>query len=130
MRTRIEAEARAAASVVHPNVVTVFDSGVEGGHPFIVMERLDGRNLADELRGGPISVDAVRSMAVQVLDGLGAAHQLGVLHRDVKPSNVLTTAVGGWKVADFGIAKVIDSDLTLTATNEVLGSPAYMAPER
>lgn len=130
MRTRVEAEARAAGSVVHPNVVTVFDSGVENGHPFIVMERLDGRNLADELRGGPMSIDAVRSMAIQVLHGLGAAHGLGVLHRDVKPSNVLSTVAGGWKVADFGIAKLIDSNLTLTATNEVLGSPAYMAPER
>lgn len=130
MRARVEAEARIAAKVIHPNVVTVFDSGVEDGHPFIVMERLEGRTLADELRPGPMAVDPVRSMAVQVLEGLGAAHRLGLIHRDVKPSNVLSTMDGGWKVADFGIAKVMDSDVSPTATNEVLGSPAYMAPER
>lgn len=130
MRTRVEAEARAAAQVVHPNVVTVFDSGVDGGHPFIVMELLEGRSLADELDRGPMSVHAVRTMACQVLEGLGAAHSIGLIHRDVKPSNVLSTAQGDWKVADFGIAKVVDSDLTLTATNDVLGSPGYMAPER
>lgn len=131
MRTRVEAEARAAAQVIHPNVVTVFDSGVdEDGHPFIVMERLDGRSLDEVLEEGPMTVDAVRSMALQVLEGLGAAHRLGVIHRDVKPSNVLSTADGSWKVADFGIAKVVDADLTLTATSEVLGSPSYMAPER
>jgi serine/threonine protein kinase len=130
MRKRVEAEARAAAQVIHPNVVTVFDSGVDGGHPFIVMELLEGRSLADELERGPMRVEAVSTMARQVLDGLGAAHRIGLIHRDVKPSNVLSTAHGAWKVADFGIAKVAGSDLTLTATNDVLGSPAYMAPER
>ena len=130
MRTRVEAEARAAAQVIHPNVVTVFDSGVDDGHPFIVMELLEGRSLADELERGPMPVEAVSGMACQVLEGLGAAHRIGLIHRDVKPSNVLSTAHGSWKVADFGIAKVADSDLTLTATNDVLGSPAYMAPER
>ena len=130
LRQRVEAEARAAARVVHPNVVTVFDSGVEDGHPFIVMERLDGRNLADEMQSGPMGPSVVCKMILQVLDGLTAAHETGLVHRDVKPSNILAAKGGNWKVADFGIAKLVDSELTLTATNEVLGSPAYLAPER
>jgi serine/threonine-protein kinase len=130
MRRRVETEARLAARLTHPNVVTVFDSGLEGGHPFIVMERLDGRTLRDELAEGPMEPDAARSMALQVLDALAAAHGIGLIHRDVKPGNILVAGDGTWKVADFGIATSIEDDHTLTKTGELLGSAAYLAPER
>ena len=130
MRRRVEAEARLAARLVHPNVVTVFDSGVEDGHPFIVMERLDGHTLSDALVNGPLAEADVRAVGLQVLEALAAAHGIGLIHRDVKPGNVLATSDGGWKVADFGIATSSDADHTLTRTGELLGSPSYLAPER
>ncbi len=130
MRRRVETEARLAARLTHPNVVTVFDSGLEAGHPFIVMERLDGRTLRDELAEGPMEPEAVRSMALQVLEALAAAHGIGLIHRDVKPGNVLVAGEGAWKVADFGIATSIEDDHTLTKTGELLGSASYLAPER
>ncbi len=130
MRRRVETEARLAARLTHPNVVTVFDSGLEAGHPFIVMERLDGRTLRDELAEGPMEPEAVRSMALQVLEALAAAHGIGLIHRDVKPGNILVAGEGTWKVADFGIATSIEDDHTLTKTGELLGSASYLAPER
>jgi serine/threonine-protein kinase len=130
MRRRVETEARLAARLTHPNVVTVFDSGLEAGHPFIVMERLDGRTLRDELAEGPMEPGDVRSMALQVLEALAAAHGIGLIHRDVKPGNILVAGEGTWKVADFGIATSIEDDHTLTKTGELLGSASYLAPER
>ena len=130
MRRRVETEARLAARLTHPNVVTVFDSGLEAGHPFIVMERLNGRTLRDELAEGPMEPEAVRSMALQVLEALAAAHGIGLIHRDVKPGNILAAGEGTWKVADFGIATSIEDDHTLTKTGELLGSASYLAPER
>jgi serine/threonine-protein kinase len=130
MRRRVETEARLAARLTHPNVVTVFDSGLEAGHPFIVMERLDGRTLRDELAEGPMEPGEVRSMALQVLEALAAAHGIGLIHRDVKPGNILVAGEGTWKVADFGIATSIEDDHTLTKTGELLGSASYLAPER
>jgi len=130
MRRRVETEARLAARLTHPNVVTVFDSGLEGGHPFIVMERLDGRTLRDELAEGPMEPEAVRAMALQVLEALGAAHGIGLIHRDVKPGNILVAGEGAWKVADFGIATSVEDDHTLTKTGELLGSASYLSPER
>ena len=130
MRRRVETEARLAARLTHPNVVTVFDSGLEAGHPFIVMERLDGRTLRDELAEGPMDPEAVRSMALQVLEALAAAHGIGLIHRDVKPGNILVAGEGTWKVADFGIATSIEDDHTLTKAGELLGSASYLAPER
>jgi serine/threonine protein kinase len=130
MRERIGSEARAAARLSHPNVVAVFDAGVDDGeHPYIVMERLQGRTLADELTRGPMPIERVRSMAIQVLDALAAAHAMGLVHRDVKPGNVLAADDDTWKVADFGIAKWMDES-GITRTGEVLGSPGYLAPER
>jgi serine/threonine protein kinase len=130
MRRRVEEEARLAARLVHPHVVTVFDSGVDAGHPFIVMERLAGRTLRDDLAQGPLPSAEVRELGLQVLDALGAAHDIGLIHRDVKPGNILAAPAGGWKVADFGIARSVDADHTLTSTGELLGSPSYLAPER
>jgi eukaryotic-like serine/threonine-protein kinase len=130
VRRRFEGEAQAAAALVHPNIVTVFDAGEEDGAPFIVMELLPGRTLVDELATGPLSSVRVRDLAVAVLGALEAAHNAGIVHRDVKPGNVLRAADGTWKVADFGIAKIAEAAGDLTVSGVVIGTPAYMAPER
>jgi serine/threonine protein kinase len=130
MRERVVAEARLAARLTHPNVVGVLDTGEQDGRPFVVMERLSGRTLRDELTDGPMPPERVRDVGLQVLRALAAAHELGIVHRDVKPGNILDAGVGTWKVADFGIAKWVHADETLTGTGELLGSPSYLAPER
>jgi serine/threonine-protein kinase len=130
-RRRFESEARLAARLVHPNVVAVFDSGESDGIPFLVMERLPGRTLADAIAQGPVDPDEARAIGAQVLDALAAAHAAGMVHRDVKPGNVLATGSGVWKVADFGIAKSLEvADGDATVTGIVMGTPAYLAPER
>ena len=130
MRERVVAEARLAARLTHPHVVGVLDTGEQDGRPFVVMERLSGRTLGDELAAGPMPAERVRDVGLQVLRALAAAHELGIVHRDVKPGNVLDAGVGTWKVADFGIAKWVHADETLTGTGELMGSPSYLAPER
>jgi serine/threonine-protein kinase len=107
----------------------VFDSGEEDGEPYIVMECLPGCTLADELREGPQAVERTRAMALEVLSALNAAHALGIVHRDVKPANLLITEHGSFKVGDFGIAKSVDG-LDQTETGEIVGTAAYLAPER
>lgn len=128
---RLLREARTAARFTHPHAVTVFDTGMDRGRPFIVMELVEGRTLADELaeRGALPAGEAI-SIADQVLDALAAAHELGFVHRDVKPGNVLLPSGGGVKLADFGIAKELQTaQAGLTATGTVLGTPRYLAPE-
>ena len=128
-RRRFEDEARAAAQLVHPNAVAVFDTGEHEGIPYIVMECLPGRTLADEIAEGPMPAPRVRAVALQVLSALEAAHRAGVIHRDVKPGNILLTADGTAKVGDFGIAKTAEG-LDHTATGMIVGTPSYLAPER
>ncbi len=129
---RFENEAQMAARLVHPHIVAVFDFGVDHGVPFLVMERLSGRTLADALAAGPLAFDEVWELGHQVLDAVRAAHGAGMLHRDIKPRNVLDAGPAGWKVGDFGIAKSTDmgADAGLTGTGLVVGTPAYLAPER
>ncbi|OUS94618.1 serine/threonine-protein kinase [Rhodococcus sp. NCIMB 12038] len=127
-RRRFEAEARLAATLNHPNVVAVHDCGEDAGVAYIVMERLPGRTLADEIAAGPLPDARVRSIIADVLAAVGAAHGAGILHRDIKPGNVLFTETGTVKVADFGIAKSAASDHT--ATGQVLGTVAYLSPDR
>src|SRR5262245_18921802 len=127
-RARFETEARAAASINHPRVVAVHDVGVEGDLLYIVMECLPGASLATALRTGPLPFDRVHEVLADVLAGLGAAHEKGVLHRDIKPSHVLIDIDGHVKLADFGIATTGEADLT--ATGIVIGTAAYLAPER
>lgn len=129
VRGRFDAEARAAAGLNHPNVVAVYDSGEHDGTPFLVMELLPGRTLADELAEGPLDPDRATTIAVQVLAALSASHAAGVLHRDIKPGNVLLAADGTAKVGDFGIAKTTEG-LDLTSTGTIIGTAAYLAPER
>ena len=128
-RRRFEDEARAAAQLVHPNAVAVFDTGEHEGTAYIVMECLPGRTLADEMAEGPMAGPRARSVALQVLGALDAAHRAGVIHRDVKPGNILLTADGTAKVGDFGIAKTTEG-LDHTATGMIVGTPSYLAPER
>ena len=130
-RARFEAEARAAARLSHPNIVTVYDTGEDDGQPFLVMELLPGRTFADEIASGRVSVERAIAVTSAVLSALSAAHQEGILHRDVKPGNVLLTTDDVPKVADFGIAKTADAaSTTATLTGELLATPAYLAPER
>ena len=130
-RRRFEAEARTAARLSHPNIVTVYDSGEDEGVPFLVMERLPGRTLAQEFADGPLSITRAVEVTCAVLGALSAAHGAGIVHRDVKPANVLLTDEGEPKVTDFGIAKVAEDSLgTGTLTGELLATPAYLAPER
>jgi serine/threonine protein kinase len=132
IRRRFESEARAAARLSHPNVVAVYDTGEDAGTPYIVMERLPGETLADRMAAGPVEVGWLRRVAGDVLAALAAAHAAGIIHRDIKPGNILTAPDGGAKVADFGIAKSVEADGTgaETATNMLVGTPAYLAPER
>lgn len=132
LRRRFDVEAQAAGRLSHPNVVTVYDTGDPGpsSTPYIVMERLSGATLRDAIAAGPLSVVQGRELAVQMLAALSVAHRAGLVHRDIKPSNVLSAAPGHWKVADFGIAKTVDSGNDETTTGLVVGTPAYLAPER
>jgi len=129
VRERFESEARAAARLNHPNVVSVYDSGEHDGLPYLVMELLPGRTLADELAAGPLPPERVRAIGTQILAALGASHRAGILHRDIKPGNVLLAIDGTVKVGDFGIAKSVDG-LDLTTAGMIVGTVAYLAPER
>ncbi|ARP69479.1 serine/threonine protein kinase [Streptomyces pluripotens] len=130
MYARLEREAWAAARVANRNVVTVYDVAAEGGRPWIVMELVAGRSLADRLEAeGPLSPQQAARIGAEVLSALRAAHAAGVLHRDVKPANVLLADDGRVVLSDFGIATVEGSS-ALTMTGEVIGSPEFLAPER
>ncbi len=129
LRARFEREARAAARISHPNVVAVFDIGEHRGVPYIVMERLPGGTLAQELAGGTITQARACAVVLEVLSALEAAHRLGVLHRDIKPSNILRGHDGSAKVSDFGIAKIAE-DPDPGTTGVLFGTAAYLAPER
>lgn len=130
-RERFVREARMAASLSHPHAVAVYDTGTDDGTAFIVMELVDGENLAQALRrDGPMGVDAAVGVVDPVLAALGAAHDRGLVHRDVKPGNVLLGRDGSVKLADFGIAKVAEGLADLTMTGQVIGTPTYLAPEQ
>lgn len=130
LRERTLREARSAARLSHPAVVRMYDVVEEDGHPCLVMERLSGRTLAEAVReNGAMSVAAVAGIGLQILGGLEAAHAQGVVHRDVKPSNVVLEDNNRAVLTDFGIA-VSAGDSTLTTTGLLVGSPAFMAPER
>ncbi|HEX4282483.1 MAG TPA: protein kinase [Solirubrobacteraceae bacterium] len=127
---RFRREANAAAAIDHPGVVTVYDAGADGPTRFIVMEFVPGRSLADILREqSPLEPAEAADIAAQAADALSAAHARGIIHRDIKPGNIMITPDGSVKVLDFGIARAVDSG-TLTQTATVLGTSAYMSPEQ
>ncbi len=126
LRERFLREAKAIGKVTHTNILAVYDAAVDHEVPYLVMELAEG-SLRDRLTSGPLAADLVRQVGIQIAHGLSAAHAAGILHRDVKPGNILVAPTGVWKLADFGIARIPDS--TLTAAGQFLGSPAYAAPE-
>jgi eukaryotic-like serine/threonine-protein kinase len=131
-RARFVREARMAARLSHPNVVSIYDTGEEEGRPFIVMEYVEGETLADVVaRRGRVPPADVVDLALQVCAGLEHAHRAGLVHRDVKPQNLLVRGLDGVvKVADFGIARSAEATTQLTQVGTVLGTAAYLAPEQ
>jgi eukaryotic-like serine/threonine-protein kinase len=133
--TRFSREAHAAAQIRSPHVVQIFDHGVTlEGVPYIVMELLDGESLQKRLkRSGPIDPATTSQIISQTCKALTRAHQLGVVHRDIKPANIFLTDSDGEifvKLLDFGVAKLESLDLSMTRTNEKVGTPFYMSPEQ
>src|SRR5580700_5260736 len=128
---RFRREAQAAANLSHPNIVPVFDWGEDNGAYFIVMEFVDGRALSAVLReSGPLPPQQSATIAAHVASALAFAHRHGVVHRDVKPGNVLIMADGVVKVTDFGIARAMNTEESLTQTGAVMGTAAYFSPEQ
>ncbi len=129
-RDRFVREARLAAGLSHPNVVQVYDAGEDDGNPYIVMEYVAGRSLADELDlESPLDPARVVDLGVQVCAGLEHAHATGLVHRDIKPGNLLLGESGTVKIADFGIARAAETT-RLTQMGSVLGTAAYLSPEQ
>ena len=127
---RFEREARLAASVTDPHVVQVYDVGQEDGWPYLVMQYIEGQDLKELIsERGPLPIDRAESIALQILGGLESIHQTGILHRDIKPQNVLLDRQGRVRVTDFGIAQgALDSNLT--SDGMTMGTASYMAPEQ
>src|SRR5579862_457791 len=128
---RFRREAQAAAKLSHPNIVPVFDWGEDTGSYFIVMEFVDGRPLSAVLREtGPLDPARAAGITTQVAAALASAHRHGVVHRDIKPGNVLITNDGQVKVTDFGIARAVNTEESLTQTGAVMGTATYFSPEQ
>ena len=128
--TRFDREARAAAAVSHPHIISIYAVGEDRGYHYIAMELVEGDSLAQVLRrDGPLASDRALALMKQVAAALEAAHTCGVLHRDIKPGNILLTPKGDAKVADFGLAKRTAVDVSVTVTGAALGTPLYLPPE-
>jgi serine/threonine-protein kinase len=131
-RARFDAEARHAAGLHHPGIASVFDYGLlkDGRSPYLVMELVNGKPLSDLLaEGRPFDPEQARALALQTAEALAVAHRAGVVHRDVKPGNLLVTPDGQVKITDFGIARAADS-VAFTQTGQIVGTPHYLAPEQ
>lgn len=130
-RARFRIEAQAAARVIHPNVVQVYGAGEHEGRPYILQELVEGLPVSDLLSArGQLSVAATIELGLQAAEGLAEAARMGVLHRDVKPHNLLLTEGGQLKLADFGLAKLLYAPSGLTEDGTTLGTPHYMSPEQ
>ncbi|MFC9999868.1 Stk1 family PASTA domain-containing Ser/Thr kinase [Nocardia sp. NPDC127526] len=128
--TRFELEARAVAKLKHPSLVAVYDQGIDGDHPFLIMELVEGGTLRELLRErGPMPPHAVRAVAEPVLEAVGVAHAAGLVHRDIKPENVLISDSGEVKIADFGLVRAVAS-ANITSDSVILGTAAYLSPEQ
>jgi serine/threonine protein kinase/tetratricopeptide (TPR) repeat protein len=133
---RFQREARAASALNHPNICTIYDIAEYQGHPFIAMEYLDGQTLREHILGRTLEADEISKLGIQIAEALSAAHSKGVVHRDVKPGNIVATVNGPVKVLDFGLAKLIGPQggnaptKSLTETYAVAGTLPYMSPEQ
>ncbi len=128
---RFRHEARAVARLSHPNIVTVIDRGASDGHQFIVFEYVEGENLKQLLeRTGPLPVERVVELGIEIADALAFAHAHDLVHRDVKPQNILIDTAGDAKVTDFGIVRSLDVERGVTQTGTVLGTSNYLSPEQ
>ena len=128
--TRFRSEAEAAAQLDHPGIVSIFEVGECKGHPFYSMRYIEGTTLAKRLQVGPIPPREGAQILLRVAEAVQAAHARGVLHRDLKPSNILIDLVGKPHVSDFGLAKRLEGNQTMTHTGAILGTPCYMSPEQ
>jgi eukaryotic-like serine/threonine-protein kinase len=135
--TRFMNEARTTALISHPNIVAVYDVGCDGGQPFVVSELLEGETLRARIRRGRLPAPLAMSCALEIANGLIAAHHLGVVHRDLKPENVFVTAGGQLKILDFGLARcgheaigASNDEANSTQPGTILGTVGYMSPEQ
>lgn len=126
---RLHSEVRALARLSHPNLVRIYDAGEVGGDVYIVMELIDGTTLAARLQQGALSSEETARIGADIAGALSYVHHRGVIHRDVKPANILIGQDGSVRLADFGIARLVDS-AGITATGTSIGTPAYLAPEQ
>ena len=127
---RFRSEAEAAARLDHSGIVSIFEVGEHDGHPFYSMQLVEGTTLAKRLAAGPLPPREAVALLAQVADAVQAAHDRGVLHRDLKPSNILIDATGAPRVSDFGLAKRLEDEVSVTHTGAILGTPCYMSPEQ
>src|SRR5215475_3947570 len=134
---RFEIEAKAAAALNHPNILSVFQMGTHDGTPYLVSELLEGKTLAASVRRGPLPLRQVIQYGVQIAHGLAAAHEKGIVHRDLKPENIFVTKEGRIKILDFGLAKIPPARkvptiqaTTITRLGVAVGTVGYMSPEQ
>ena len=129
-RARFMRESRAVAGLQHPHIVQVHDVGEVEGRPYFTMELLEGGSLAQDLAGTPQPARRAARLIASLSRAVHSAHQKGIIHRDLKPANILLAGDGTPKVADFGLAREIESDARMTMSDARIGTPSYMAPEQ